>query len=161
MTTIPFTLTTNILTLAVALAAGLITGAVTYWVLRGQRFPAPGIIAGAVAGLGVLGILRTGEGVVAVILLPYAALGLSLLALLILAALAKLSRRWRSWADRRRHRHARLREPSPPARGRSARLSAALSKITGRDNINAEPERLPDTSEPRRSPGNANPPKRP
>ena len=75
----------SILTFIVAAAAGLMTFFVSFRVFRDQfKLGPPGLMAAAVAGLAFLGLMSQGQGLIAAILIPYAALGLTLLLLFLL-----------------------------------------------------------------------------
>lgn len=75
----------SILTFIVATAAGLMTFFVSFRVFRDQfKLGPPGLMAAAVAGLAFLGLMSQGQGLIAAILIPYAALGLTLLLLFLL-----------------------------------------------------------------------------
>lgn len=106
------------LQIIVVAAATVLTWLVCWWVLRDRKFPMAGLLASAVALLAAIGIAQGGSGVITVILLPYAALALSLLGLFILAMLAALAgfvrrrdRRSTGWGHgskgERKSRHAR------------------------------------------------------
>lgn len=101
----------SLLLLPIAVAATILTYTVSYRVL--QKFTAlepPRLIAAVVALLSGLSLLSLGDGVVTLILIPYAALGLSMLVLLLL--------RWlmRSWARRDLERFLNDERPVPPRR---------------------------------------------
>jgi hypothetical protein len=91
----------NLLLVPIAIAATVVTYGVSYHVLNKLGvFGSPRLIAGCVALLSGLSLLSPGNGVVTLILLPYAALGLSLLLLPLLRWLdrsgcwRKLQRLW-------------------------------------------------------------------
>jgi hypothetical protein len=83
----------QLLLIPIALMATLLTYAVCYQVLnKFSVCPSPRSLAAAVAFLTGLSLLSAGSGVVAVILIPYAALGLSLLLLPFLKWLCRSER---------------------------------------------------------------------
>jgi hypothetical protein len=80
----------------VLLVAGL-TCLITFFVVRRVfqehlRIGPPSLLAASVVGLGFLGLTAGGEGMVTVILIPYAALVLTLALLFLLVNIARLGR---------------------------------------------------------------------
>jgi hypothetical protein len=72
----------QLLTIPIALTATMVTYIVSYQVLREfTSLESPGLVAAVVALLTGLGLISLGDGVVTLILIPYAALGLWLLLL--------------------------------------------------------------------------------
>ena len=79
-------------TVIVAAAACLITFFVVRRILRDQlKLGPPGLLAAAVAALAFLGLCGSGEGLVGVLLIPYATLALTLLLLFLLLWLFRLA----------------------------------------------------------------------
>lgn len=78
--------------LVVAAPACLITFLIARRTLRDLKFGPPGLLAALVAGLAFLGLMGSGNGMVAVILIPYAALAIALLVLFLLFFIARLAR---------------------------------------------------------------------
>lgn len=101
----------NLLILPIAGAATILTYAVSQQVLKTfTAFGPPRLIAAVVALLSGLNLLSLGDGVVTLILIPYAALGLSLLVLVLLKWLM------RSGAGRDLERFFKDEPPTPPRR---------------------------------------------
>lgn len=74
-----------LIALPIAAAAMILTYVASYHVLKTHTaFGSPRLIAAIVAALSGIGLLSLGESIVMLILIPYAAVGLSLLFLLLL-----------------------------------------------------------------------------
>lgn len=81
----------NPILLVVAIVIAALTGVVSYYALRDHSiFRTPGIIAACVAILVLIGMLNMGEGMIHAMLLPYVALGITILLLLLALLLMKV-----------------------------------------------------------------------
>jgi len=116
----------NLLIIPLAAAATILTYAASYHALKTiPAFGRPRVIAAIVALLSGLGLLSLGDGVATVILLPYTALGLSLVFLLLYKWLMR-SGAWRDIQRRFEENTSSPRRRLPPSTGKPSNEKKAI-----------------------------------
>jgi hypothetical protein len=101
-----FTVSTDV-SVVVAVLAATVVYLASYRTLRGLTLGNPPLLAGCIAGLTFLALATQPTGAIGVILIPYAALGLTLLLLPLLLLLHR-------WIRRSRNRHGLTDQRSRP-----------------------------------------------